>query len=180
MARNSFRVLVIVAVLLAVTSVISVPAWARARGSVPANNVCKACLVKVQDGVKLDMISVALAAAKGSAFSGDARSAAIKIGLAQQQLDSMRATRTDKCSQCASNTNTKPKAPRKTGPAKVVNSRCPMSENDFDPTKIEDSHIRHFYSRKVGFCSTYCAANWDKLTAAQRKVKLKAVMQFSR
>ena len=61
------------------------------------------------------------------------------------------------------------------GQAKFANDRCPVSGLTIDPAKVTDTLVREYKGQRVAFCCGSCPAAWDKLTDAQKDVKLQAV-----
>jgi hypothetical protein len=57
-----------------------------------------------------------------------------------------------------------------------VNNRCPIMGRKIDPAKITPALTRTFKGKKLALCCAGCAPKWDKLSAAQKDVKLKALV----
>ena len=63
------------------------------------------------------------------------------------------------------------------GQAKFANDRCPVSGLAIDPAKVTDALVREYKGQRVAFCCGSCPPAWDKLTDAQKDVKLQAVLR---
>ncbi len=189
MERISMKVLVSVAVLLAVTAMVSAPAWAgnchkkSPASADAAKKTDKISAVKAQCGEKLDKISAVLEAAKSAADAGDAKTAAAEIAKAQAQLAELKQFRSDKCSYFMSGKEGKADGECKmkgqatsADKAGVVNATCPMMGSKIDPAKVTEPLTRSFDGKQVGFCCGGCPAKWDALSDADRQAKLKTAM----
>ena len=174
MERNLVKVLVSVAILFAVATMVSAPAWAggnehpeSSTSTEPAKEACKIGKMKAACGEKLAKLSAALKAAQTAIDAGDTKTASAKIAWAQEQLGKMKKFASEKC-----------KAAKATKAAKAgfINSTCPIMGSKIDPAKITESLTREFDGKKVALCCGGCPGQWDKLSDADKKAKLKAAM----
>ena len=68
---------------------------------------------------------------------------------------------------------TPPKAvPGGEKPQAFVNATCPMMGSSIDPNNVAPGLVRMYKGKKVAFCCGGCPAAWDKLSEAQKEVKL--------
>ncbi len=56
-----------------------------------------------------------------------------------------------------------------------ANNRCLIMGSPIIPEKVTKNLIRDYKGRKVAFCCAGCPSTWDKLTDAQKQVKLPKV-----
>ena len=61
-----------------------------------------------------------------------------------------------------------------TQPAKFANVRCPIMGTPINPDKVPVNLTREYKGQKVAFCCGGCPPAWDKLSDAEKDVKLKA------
>ncbi len=53
-----------------------------------------------------------------------------------------------------------------------ANTRCPIMGSSINPDKVAKNLRRDYKGQKVAFCCGGCPATWDKLTNAEKDVKL--------
>jgi hypothetical protein len=63
-----------------------------------------------------------------------------------------------------------------TNPVEIVNAKCPIMGTEMEKTAPENM-TRMYQGQRVGFCCDKCLQEWDKMSAADRDAKLKAVMK---
>lgn len=56
-----------------------------------------------------------------------------------------------------------------------ANNRCPIMGSPIKPNDVSKKLIRDYKGQKVAFCCAGCPSAWDKLTDAQKQVKLTKV-----
>lgn len=56
-----------------------------------------------------------------------------------------------------------------------ANNRCPIMGSPINPNGVSKNLIRDYKGQKVAFCCAGCPSEWDKLTDAQKQVKLAKV-----
>ena len=54
-----------------------------------------------------------------------------------------------------------------------ANTKCPIMGSPIDPAKVTPDLVRVYNGKKIGFCCAGCPARWDKLTDAEKEVKLR-------
>jgi len=59
----------------------------------------------------------------------------------------------------------------------VINTRCPITGNDFDPVELSASRIRRYKGQVIGFCSPDCPAEWDELSDEEKEDRLSDAME---
>ncbi len=192
MERNLVKVLVSVAILFAVTAMVSAPAWAggnehpgSSTSAESAKEACKMDKVKAACGEKLGKLSAALKAAQTAIDAGDTKTASAKIAWAQEQLGKMKKFASQKCKAPKAEKGHHGKSADKAekghhgesaDKAGFINSTCPIMGSKIDPAKITKSLTREFDGKKVALCCGGCPGQWDKLSDADKKAKLKAAM----
>ncbi len=202
MERISVKVLVSVAVLLAVTAMVCAPAFAEEAAQKSAikktdkadQKTGEACPLKAKCGEKLAKISAALKAAKSAADAGDAKTASAKIAWAQERVDELKKFTSTKSSQCKLGKD-KPEGKKgnlmdeKSAEGKdenylgesadkggFVNATCPIMGRKINPAKVTASHTRSFDGKKVALCCGRCPPQWNALSDADKRAKLKKAM----
>jgi hypothetical protein len=58
-----------------------------------------------------------------------------------------------------------------------ANAKCPIMGGAIDPAKVTADLSREWKGLKVAFCCPGCPGPWDKLTDAEKAVKLKPVLK---
>lgn len=62
---------------------------------------------------------------------------------------------------------------------KFANVSCPIMDSPINPDKVSKALVRDFKGQKIAFCCGGCPTAWDKLTDAEKSVKLAKVMPES-
>jgi len=119
------------------------------------------------DTRKLADVATALGAVKKAIEAGDNKTALAELDKATKLLSAATAPQAGATTGAA--------AP-KTASGQVVNTKCPIMGGTVNPAKVPASLTRDFKGQKVGFCCAMCPPQWDKLSAADKEAKLKAVV----
>ncbi len=59
---------------------------------------------------------------------------------------------------------------------KFANATCPIMNSVINPDKITKNLTRQYKGQNIAFCCAGCPAQWDKLTADEKTVKLAKAM----
>ena len=62
-------------------------------------------------------------------------------------------------------------------PSSIVNARCPIMGGKINRDNWPADLVREYKGQKVAFCCGACPPVWDKLSDAEKDVKLKAAME---
>jgi len=102
------------------------------------------------------MVLMSIDKARKALETGDRRMVLAELDKAQQTLETIHA---------ALGKHVKPQ---------FVNNLCPIMGSPINPATVTKNLIRDYKGQKVAFCCAGCPATWDKLTDAQKQVKLAA------
>jgi hypothetical protein len=100
------------------------------------------------------MVAASSETAKKALESGDRRTVLAELNKAQQMLATIHA---------ALGKHVKPQ---------FANNLCPIMGSPINPAKVTKNLIRDYKGQKVAFCCAGCPATWDKLTDAEKNIKL--------
>ncbi len=168
MERNSMKVLVLVAALLAVTAMVSSQALAgddvqKCEVKKPdlTKKECKIGAMKASCGEKLEKISAALTAAQTAIDAGDTETASAKIAWAQEKLAKMKKFTSKKCSHC--------KAGKKEDKAADKAHKCPDCKDGVpcDECKAKKAAKSAKSADKGGFVNSTCPIMGSKIDPAK-------------
>lgn len=59
---------------------------------------------------------------------------------------------------------------------RFANVKCPMMENPIDPTNVPAKLTRTLKGQRIAFCCAGCPKEWDKLSDAEKQVRLAKVV----
>ena len=58
------------------------------------------------------------------------------------------------------------------GAAEIVNSICPIMGNPVETKDLDESLIKDWNGKKVGFCCPPCLEEWDELSDSEKAEKI--------
>lgn len=59
----------------------------------------------------------------------------------------------------------------------VINSRCPITGDEFNATELTQDQVRMYRGQVIGFCSADCISEWDELSDEEKEDRLGESME---